>query len=182
MVRTLTQAEDVATVRMMLGSEALTDAAGNAVAVMSADSFVDDGGEGNVVELQLYFANQKGDRLVGSRRNVVCDSNTSMERLVVEQLIEGPGTPEARASIPAQTRILSVSLSDGICYVDLDSAFLEGDGSLTPQVSIYSIVNSLSELGNVHRVRIMINGKSNIMYREVMDLEESYIRNLDMIE
>ena len=42
-------------------------------------------------ELTLYFADETGNRLVPEKREVVHNINTSLEQLVVEQLIAGPG-------------------------------------------------------------------------------------------
>ena len=58
-------------------------------------------------------------------------NNTSIEKLIMEQLMRGPTTSKAQATIPAETKLLGVSVKDGICYVNLDSTFLtEGYGNL----------------------------------------------------
>ena len=66
--------------------------------------------------------------------------------------------------------------------MNLDSTFLEGAGNVSAQVSIYSIVNSLAELSTVHKVQFLVNGEGNVMFREVMDLEQEFSRNLDIME
>ena len=90
-VRTLTQIPGVERITFTVNGEQLTDAAGAAVGVMAADTFIGKAGnEINAyekVDLRLYFANETGDSLVEeNRRNVVYNSNISLEKLVVEKL------------------------------------------------------------------------------------------------
>ncbi|MCR5249373.1 MAG: GerMN domain-containing protein [Lachnospiraceae bacterium] len=186
-VRTLTQEEGVAGVSMLIGGAPLTDGAGNTVGPMDAESFMDNEGEEvnayASAELHLYFANETGDALVAVTENVVYNTNVPMERLVIEKLIEGPESGmDAAPTIPASTKLISVTVTDGVCFVNLDSAFQNGIGNVIPSVTIYSIVNSLAELSSVHRVQFMVNGESDLMFREMMDLKETYTRNLDLVE
>ena len=101
---------------------------------------------------------------------------------MIEQLIDGPEGDEGYATLNPYTRVISVTVTDGVCFVNLDSAFLESPGNVTPQVSIYSIVNSLAELSTVHKVQFLVNGEGDVMFREVMDLEDDFSRNLDIVE
>jgi germination protein M len=53
---------------------------------------------------------------------------------------------------------------------------------VTSEVTIYSITNSLIELGGVNQVQIMVEGESNLMYREKISLDTLFERNLELIE
>ncbi len=185
-VRTLTQIEGVNTVSITVDAMPYMDKSGNYVGTMTADSFVDNEGvEINAYEeasLRLYFANENGDKLVECNRSVMYNTNLPLERLVLEQLIEGPEGEEAYPVINSATKVISVTVTEGVCFVNLDSGFLESVGNVTPEVSIYSIVNSLAELSTVHKVQFMVNGSSEVMYKEVIDLEQDFSRNLDIVE
>ena len=52
---------------------------------------------------------------------------------------------------------------------------------MTPEATIYSIVNSLTGLNNVKKVQILLNGETNVIYREKLDLSTYFERNLDII-
>ena len=53
-------------------------------------------------------------------REVVHSINTSLERLIVEELIKGPGTEGRFPTLPGDTKLLNVSLNENICNpVDL---------------------------------------------------------------
>lgn len=186
-VRTLTQIEGIQYVSFQIKEEPLTDASGAVIGFMSADMFIDNAGnEINTyekVKLTLYLANEKGDALKKISRSVVYSSNISMERLVVEQLIAGPGENEkAFPTINPGTKIVSVNVKDGICYVNLDSAFLTQLYNVTSDVTIYSIANSLAELSNVNKVQISINGDTNVNYKENISLSTVFERNLELVE
>ena len=186
-VRTLTHIPGVERITFTVNGEQLMDAAGAAVGVMAADTFIENAGnEINAyekVDLRLYFANEAGDSLVEEiRRNVVYNSNISLEKLVVEKLVEGPMAEGAYPTINPTTKIVSVTVKDGTCYVNLNNDFLNQPYNVASDVTIYSITNSLAELSNVNRVQISINGETNISYRENMSLNNVFERNLDILE
>lgn len=189
LVRTLTQIDGVDYVRMTVHGEPLMDRSGNPVGVMNADSFVDNEGvEINAYEktnIHLYFASEDGLMLKDVIRQVEYNSNISLEKVVLEQLIAGitDGTREENVypTMNSMTKINSVTVADGVCYVDFNSAFLQQPYSVSPEVTIYSIVNSLSELSYVNKVQISIEGDSNLVYREKMNLNTVFERNLDMV-
>ena len=185
-VRTLTQIPGIEYVVFTVQGEMLTDSSGIAVGTMSSDLFIDNAGnEINAYEqvsLHLYFANEDGTYLVEeNRRNVVYSSNISLEKLVVEKLVQGPESDGAYPTINPLTTTISVTVSDRVCYVNFSEAFLEQPYNVSADVTIYSITNSLVELSNVNKVQISINGETNITYREKYNLNEMFERNLDLL-
>ena len=75
-------------------------------------------------ELTLYFSNAAGDGLVEEKREVMRNTNTSLEKLIVEQLIEGPREPDSYPTLPPDMKLLNVMVSESVCSINLDSAFL----------------------------------------------------------
>ena len=186
-VRTLTQIDGIQYVTFQINSEPLTDASGVVIGTMNADLFIDNAGNEistyEKVKLTLYFANENGDGLRAVNRSVVYNSNISMERLVVEQLLAGPGENEkAFPTINPDTKIVSVNVKDGTCYVNFDNIFLTQIYNVTSDVTIYSLTNSLVELANVNRVQISINGDTAINYKENISLSTVFERNLELVE
>ncbi len=185
-VRTVTQIPGIDYVAFTIQGEMLTDGAGVAVGTMAADTFIDNAGnEINAYEkvnLRLYFANEAGDGLVEeNRRNVVYNSNIPMEKLVVEQLLQGPMMSGAYPTINPLTKIVSVNTKDGVCYVNLNEEFLNQPYNVSSEVTIYSITNSLVELSNINKVQIAVNGNADILYRENVSLNNVFERNLDLM-
>lgn len=191
-VRTLTQIEGIDTITFSVQSETLTDALGVPVEAMTADSFIDNAGtEINAyteAEFKLYFANEAGDALTEVNRNVIYNSNISMERQVVEELIKGPkndgqtGNEAGYPTINPAVTIISVTVRDRVCYVNLSEDFLTPAYNVTSQVTLYSIVNSLVELPGVNRVQISVDGETDVTYRDNVSLTTMFERDLDLVE
>lgn len=185
-VRTLCQIPEVENVSFMIEDTPLMDSNETPIGALNEESFVENAGDEinayTMTTLQLYFANEKGDRLVGERVEVRYSSNMSVEKLIVERLIKGPITKDAYPAIPSETKLVSISTKDGICYVNLDEGFLEQGYDVLEQIPVYSIVNSLTEIPGISKVQILINGETNITYQESIRFETMFERNLDLIE
>lgn len=185
-VCTLCQIPEVEYVTFLVGENPLTDSAETPIGPMNAESFVENPGSGaddyTVTTATLYFANESGDKLVRETVNISYSSNVSLEKLVVEQLISGPLTQDAYPTIPKETKLLNISVKDGICYVNLDNGFLSQGYDVTEAVPIYSIVNSLTDIPGISRVQILINGETNLVFRESIRFDTIFSRNLDIIE
>lgn len=185
-VRTMTQIEGVDCVAFYIGDAPLTDAKGNLVGSMNQESFIENPGEQiNSIEnttLTLYFSNENGDGLVKEvREDVYYSSNISVEKLIMEQLLEGPATPGAKSAIPAGTKLVTVSVVDGVCYVSLDEAFKNQDYKVNEAIVMYSIVDSLTEVPTINKVQISVNGDTSGAYRDNFLLSDMYDRNLDYV-
>ena len=185
-VRTMTQIDGVDCVAFYIGDAPLTDAKGNLVGTMNQDSFIENPGEQiNSIQnttLTLYFSNLDGDGLVKEvREDVYYSSNISMEKLIMEQLLDGPKTKDAKSAIPEGTKLVSVSVVDGVCYVSLDEAFKNQDYKVNEAIVIYSIVDSLSELSTISKVQISVNGDTSGAYRDNFPLADMYDRNMDYV-
>ena len=186
-VRTLTQVKGIQYVSFQINSEPLTDALGSLVGVMNADLFIDnEGNEINTyerVKLTLYLANEEGNKLTTVTRSVVYNSNIPMERLILEQLIAGPLEGEkAYPTMNQNTKIVSVNVKDGTCYVNFDNTFLTQTCPVSSEVTIYSITNSLAEQPGINKVQISINGDANVNYKENINLSTFFERNLGLLE
>jgi Spore germination protein len=184
-VKTLSQIDDIDFVSFYVAGNPLIDAKGKPVDVMSVSDFLE--GTGDKVNtfqkttLTLYFANETGTHLVSTSNEVIYDTNMSMETVVITQLINGPETKGAYPTLPKDTKILSVSTRDNICYVKLNSKFLENNLEVSDHIPIYSIVNSLSEVSNINKVQILINERKDAMFRDTISLNVPFERDLDYI-
>ncbi|MCM1326692.1 MAG: GerMN domain-containing protein [Bacteroidales bacterium] len=182
-VRTLTQIEEISYVGITVEGQQLYDNAGEQVGWMSAKQFIDnDGNEINTYEqvrLKLYFASEGGDQLIASYREKYYSTNTPLERFVVEELIAGPSSQSSGLypAINPETKLINIMTKDGICYVNLDSGFLSVADNVSVEVAVYAIVDSLTELSNVNKVQILVNGEAPVDFFSTNTFE----RNLDYV-
>lgn len=187
-VKTLVQIPDIDLVVFFVGDQPLMDSKGEAIGAMNQESFVENSaGDVNVYQettLILYFANKNGDKLVQTTKNLVYNSNISMERLIMEQLIKGPSedNKEVAPSVSTTTKLLGISVKDSICYVNLSEGFLKATTEVTEEVQIYSIVNSLAELPTVSKVQISINGVTDRVFLDKIKFSTIFERDLDIIQ
>lgn len=185
-VRTLTQVEGVSCVSIQIEEEPLTDTYGNPIGVMTGDQFVDNSrNQINAYEtatLNLYFASENGDTLVAEKREVEYSSNITLEKIVTEQIIKGPKVEGAYPTINPDTAIISVTVKDSVCYVNLSQDFLTQTYNVSTEVTLYSLVNSLVELTNINKVQILVEGDTDILYRERISLNTLFERNLDILK
>lgn len=185
-VRTLGQIDGVEYVDFQIDGEPLTDLDGKEIGLMNEDQFIENAGEEinayKTADLTLYFANQAGDKLVEQRVAMEYNSNISLEKLIVEQLIAGPPFDGAYPTIPSETKLLNISIKDNICYVNLDEGFLGTGYNVIESIPVYSIVNSLIENTDAQKVQISINGETNRMFRESISFDTIFEKNEELIE
>lgn len=187
-VKTLCQAKGVDYVSIMVEGRELMNATGTAVGMMNAEQFVENNGsEINAYErtvLKLYFADKEGDKLRSYEKELVYNSNISMEKLVVEQMVIGPESDDGEyaATINPATKVISVTVRDGTCYINLDSSFLNPVENISPELTIYSVVNALTELTNVNKVQFSIDGETDVSFMETVSLSGTFEKNYEIME
>lgn len=186
LVKTFGQLKEVNNVAICVGEQPLVDSIGNPVGKMVDSDFVGIGSNDvNSVQataLSLYFTNEAGDRLIRQEMRVAYNSSFSIERFVLESLIEGPKEEGYYATLPSDLKIISVTVKDRVCYVNLDSTFIDAPLNVQPYIPVYSIVNSLMELPSIRKVQILINGSSDIKFRDSISFAEPLDMNLDYVE
>lgn len=185
LTRMLTQIPGIDYINIYCGDQPLMDRQGNPVGMLAANDFIMNTSNVNAyekTELTLYFADETGNSLVEEKREVVHNINTSLEQLVVEQLIAGPGQEGHYATLPSDCKILSLSVTDNVCYINFDISFLNTTLPVNEYVPIYSIVDSLSEMTTITKVQIMVNGSQNVMFRDVVSLGTTFERSQEYIE
>lgn len=162
----------------------IVDSQGQEIGAMSLDSFLENTGKEIMAyqykELNLYFTNEEGNQLIPEARQVYYNGNTPIEKVIVEQLLRGPGESGHYATLPSDTRIVGVSVADGIAYVNLGKQFVDEALSVDAQIPIYSIVNSLIDAGNVSQVQISINGDTSLLFKDKVDMNQLFQVNHEL--
>lgn len=181
-VKTFCQVDGIESVTFFIDEKPLTNSSYAPLGAQTAADYVDIIGNGlssqKKATLTLYYTNEKGDALVKKIQDVVYESSYSIEKDVINRLIQGPFEDGYYRTLPANLQLISIGIKDKICYVNFDSSFLTDALSIDGNLIVYSIVNSLTELADVQRVQIMVNGDSNIVFRDI-SLGSPLERNLN---
>lgn len=185
-INTLCSFAEVDGVYFMVEGEAFRDADGEEPGIMEPDQFIYNSytemRNYERVRLHLYFANEGGDRLVDAYRTVVYNSNMPLERIVIEQVIQGPNGNFAHPTVNSASKVINVTTRDRRCYVNLNSEFLHGQEGVLAQTALYSIVNSLCELPSIESVQISVDGNTDAVFMESIPLSGSFRMNEEIVE
>lgn len=78
-------------------------------------------------------------------------------------LIEGPKNDKLEKAIPEGTKVNKIERKGNVLWIDMSKEFIENmekDTKVQLQ-SIYSIVNTMTQLNEIEAVKILINGEEN---------------------
>lgn len=186
-VKTLTSLPFVDKVQLTIAGESLLGTDGNPLGPISSDDIILDKRNPlntEYVEVQLYFSNEDATALKLEKRTIAINPNEPLEKYVLEQLISGPTQKELNKTIPVETKIKGVQTNDGICYVDFSNEFRSKHwgGSTGELYTIYSIVNSLTELPHIQKVQFLIEGEKQETFKGHVEFSHPFERNLDLIQ
>lgn len=185
LVKTLSQIEGVEYVSFYINEQPFVNDMGNVVGLMSAGDYIDNTDESlntlQWAELPLYYSDSSGQNLICEQKQIAYSGNSSIERAVIENLIDGPDSKGAKSALPKNMKVLGVSTKDGICYVNLDASFLTAMVDVSADVTIYSIVNSLCEIDNIKQVQILVNGSFEETFMDKYPLTTLFERNLNLV-
>ena len=174
-VNTICGIEGIRKVTIRVNGALLVDERGNKSENMTPEQFIYNSGSEMLnyerTEMHLYFASEDGKKLVDTYRTVVYNGNIPMEKLVAEQIIKGPKGDFNYPTINADTKVVNVLTRDNICTITFDKTFLTNPYSVEPEVAIYSIVNSLTELPSIRQVQILIDGEEHPVFMEHYSLD-----------
>ena len=160
-VKTLTQFDGVIDyVQFFIGGEAMTEN-GKTLLMMKSD-FVDntkaDVNHLNQSLIRLYFASTDGTQLAYEDVQVHYYKTSPLPKIVVESLISGPISKNLNSTMSSDVKLLNVEVLDGVCYVDFNQRFLDRVNEQSFALNVYSVVNSLTELEDIDKVQIKIDG------------------------
>ena len=119
--------------------------------------------------VSLYFPSKETKELIPEARLVDIKEiiNDPYDKLVV-LLIEGPKSEKEESVIPKETKLLKSYMEDDCVTLDFSQEFLNYDktNEKTKENMVNSIVNTLTQLTEVNKVKILIEGNQNNEFNE----------------
>lgn len=131
-------------------------------------------------EVNIYFSDQEAMYLVPEQRSIETDN---LYYNIMEELISGPTRADLHATIPEGAAIKNIEISDSICQLDFNREFIENHwgGSAGERMTIYSIVNTLTQLDDIEEVVFLIEGQRIESLSGHMDLTTPVSGDRDII-
>ena len=119
--------------------------------------------------VSLYFYNENTKSLVPEGRLI--DVKELVDKpydKLIELLMQGPNNTELSKTIPEGTKINKIELKGDILYLDLSKEFVENHegGEEKESITIYSIVNTMTNLTEVNSVKILVDGEENKAFKD----------------
>lgn len=135
------------------------------------------------VNLILYFPDSQGERLVRVNRKVMINNTEQIEAKIIEELKLVPEGYGVTSVMPQESQLKSIEVTKGICYVDFNDAFRTKNygGSTGELMTIYAIVNSLTELPNISRVQFLIEGEKSSYYKGHLDFSSLFENDITLV-
>ena len=186
--RTFLQIPGITGIKIFIGNQELTDSKGQAVGLLDGNTFVEMWGSDKDAyrydTFTLYFTDKTGEHLVAEQRN---QGSVQMDKLNHSGHTCKAGVPWSPMvkghypTIPQNTDILGIEVSDNVCYVDFSSAFSDSGIDIPVNTMIYSVVNSLLDTTSADKVQISIEGDTEAKLSDGTSLYSLFSKNTDLI-
>ncbi len=133
-------------------------------------------------EVVLYYPDVRGGYLRRETRTVEDMTADQLPEYIVRQLLQGTAIGEPHGCIPEGTELLLVQNHNGICTLNLSSEFSQDmpEELSVVRLALYSLVNSLTELREIHTVDIQV-AYAPLDRLYVMDLRNGLTQDDSMI-
>ncbi|NLW03199.1 MAG: GerMN domain-containing protein [Clostridiaceae bacterium] len=136
------------------------------------------------VPVCLYFGDEQKSKLVKEIRYLDIDEAkkgvSTLASAIVKELISGPKAKGLTNVLPEGVTLRApVTVEGRVATVDLTREFIDNHpgGKTMEELSVYSIVNALTELKEIERVKIIINGKQAKNFKGNLTLDKEFPRN-----
>lgn len=107
----------------------------------------------------LFFADKNALGLISEERLVYVNDIPAVS--IAEEIFKGTNDPENKVNvIPENTVLIGCSQSEDILNINVSREFISSENG-SDTLSIYSLVNALTELDDINYVRISVNDDTN---------------------
>ena len=138
--------------------------------------------------IRLYFANGDNTKLKLEIRYIpVSEGNKSVNHLaqiIVNELIAGPKVAGIKPTIPKDSKLKSeIEINGEVATVNFTKEFRDDHpgGKAQERMTIYSIVNSLTELKEISKVKFLIEDKSSPEFKGNFKFDGVFLRCAQLI-
>lgn len=183
-VKSLSSLQDVVSVKVIVDGKDISTADGAILGFLNGQdiNLLSDTYNSETREVMLYFPAKDGSRLVSEQRAIKVTDQQPLAQYIINELIKGPQGEELARPLSKDTVLLSVETSGDVCFVNFKGNFVDKNSSTAEKekMTVYAIVDSLTELESINRVHFLIDGKrvdsfGNINIGSMFGRDESLI-------
>ena len=119
--------------------------------------------------VSLYFKDKTTNTLMPEARTIdVKELIKDPYTILMNLLISGPKNERLESVIPEGTKINKIEIKNNILYIDLSKEFIENHkgGVEAESTTIYSVVNTLTQLNEVEGIKIIIDNEENKAFKD----------------
>ena len=114
--------------------------------------------------ISLYFLNNETYQLSTEKRQI--DSKELVNypyEVLINLLIEGPKSDRLKKLIPEGTKLINTKIDKDILFINFSNEFVENPnlGIIQEELIVQSIVNTVTELTEINKIIILIDGEEN---------------------
>lgn len=129
--------------------------------------------------INVYFPRLPDMKFVGEKLELDRDlPNEEKVRRVIKKLSDGPKNENLISVMPYNTVLNRVRVINNIAYIDFSREFIENHpgGSVGEYNTLYSIVNSLTEIDEIKAVDFSVQGEKLETYKGHCEFSEPLYR------
>ncbi len=160
--------------RLLDGRETIT---------LNADSLIleDLGPVSTTSSYQLYFSDTDNRYLIAEELQLDL-AQEELPRYLLDQLIRGPEGTGLAQTVPLNTQVRDLGITDGVCNVDLSAEFLHNSPKteLAQRMTILSLTNTMTQLEGIDFLVLYVDGERLEQYG-TMDLTDPLTFEADAV-
>lgn len=184
-VKSLCGIEDIESVKVVIEGKDIATEDGSIIGYLTDQdiNLQSDTYNSETRSVTLYFPNKSGEKLARETRSIKVTDQQPIAQYIINELIKGPENEELMPILNKDTVLLSVETSDGVCFINFKSSFIEKNTGTAEEekMSVYAIVDSLTELETIQRVQFLIDGKRVDNFSNI-NIGSMFARNESIIE
>ncbi len=164
-VKSLLQIKGIEGITFSVNGSSLLDTDKVPVGLMDSSTILTDNGEEDIYsakkKVKLYYTNETGDKLIPYLQEVTVKDNVPLETQVLLLLKDPPASKKnLKSPLPKDFHVNQTQIMNNICYVDLSSDIENAAVDVKEKVTIYAMVNSLTDLDTAYQVQFTVDGKT----------------------
>ncbi len=151
--------------------------------VITAIGFVSADEDKPMNKIAIYYVDKQMMRLVPVESYI---SETNPEKcaecVVGELMTERDYNSNIRPVLPGDKKAVSVKVKNNIAFIDLRSKYFENvpKGRIQEELIIYQLVNSISSIPGIDRIKFLIDGECRKSFFGFVDMREAFIPDYEL--